>query len=132
MAWWDSSAPGWVGTLVPNYEQASLEFRLQLNTAMEILSDHPGYELMVSERLIQTVGYLRKIKMLAADIRAYFPDYPPFACNQPEHYEFTFPRICNCIARNLYQLSEALRSTDEEARPIIDQLQCVLVLHSRL
>jgi hypothetical protein len=57
----------------PNYEQATHEFQVQSRAVMNILSELPGNELMVSGRFLHLLIICAKLKSLRRTSRPSFP-----------------------------------------------------------
>ncbi|KAJ5555379.1 hypothetical protein N7535_007814 [Penicillium sp. DV-2018c] len=62
MAWWDSSQPNWLKSLIPSYTHELEEVREELATQLEILAHHPGNQQKVSEKLVKAAASMIKIK----------------------------------------------------------------------
>ncbi|KAJ5472323.1 hypothetical protein N7530_006324 [Penicillium desertorum] len=126
MAWWDSSASGWVYNLVPTYAQEIYRFRIELEGEIDILVNHPGNQHIVSQRLTMTAKSLRKIKMLASDMSVYFPDNAFVAHRRPGFFQTTFPRLCDFIENTLIELSRTVIHDPHSERSVAWQLQDLL------
>ncbi|CAG8908884.1 unnamed protein product [Penicillium egyptiacum] len=126
MAWWDSSASGWVHNLVPNYAKEINRFRIELEGEIDILVNHPGHQHIVSQRIAMTAKSLRKIKMMANDISVYFPDNAFVAHKRPGFFQTTFPRLCDFIENTMFELSRILIFEPQSERSVAWQLQDLL------
>ncbi|OQE36785.1 hypothetical protein PENCOP_c011G06630 [Penicillium coprophilum] len=126
MAWWDSSAPGWVENLMPTYIQELGEFRSEVMCQIDILINHPGHQQLVSEKIIRMARSMRKIKVLAYDISVYLPHHEFVTGARPGFYQTTFPRVCDFIQNTLIELGRALLDYPEIEESVASQLQDLL------
>ncbi|KAJ5817058.1 hypothetical protein N7447_009291 [Penicillium robsamsonii] len=126
MAWWDSSAAGYVENLMPIYTQEICEFREELTWQIDILTNHPGHRKLVSEKLIRTARAMRKINGLALDISVYLPGHEFVTAARPGYYQTTFPRVCDFIENILIELSRALVDYTQSEESVASQLQHLL------
>ncbi|KAJ5371949.1 hypothetical protein N7517_003955 [Penicillium concentricum] len=126
MAWWDSSAPGYIENLMPTYIKEICEFRSEVECQIDILVNYPGHQQLVSEKLIRTARSMRKIKTLASDISVYLPSHEFVAAARPGFYQTTFPRVCDFIEQTMIELSKALVDYPECDEDVASQLQDLL------
>ncbi|KAJ5520755.1 hypothetical protein N7463_001208 [Penicillium fimorum] len=107
---------------MPTYTQEICEFRKELMCQIDILTNHPSHQQLVSEKLIRTARVMRKVKGLAFDISVYLPDHEFVTAARPGFYQTTFPQICDFIENTLIGFSGALVDYPESDESVVSQL----------